>query len=86
MSAECHSSAKAWQDKHKLSAVGLSNPVRTQTGQTSQSSNKADDAQLLLEVENQLIQNGGHWDYSELKMSFQNCDKGRTGFIGNREV
>lgn len=83
---ECHSSAKAWQDKHKLSAVGLSNLVRTQTGQTSQSSNKADDAQLLLEVENQLIQNGGHWDYSELKMSFQNCDKGRTGFIGNREL
>ena len=62
-----------------MSAVGLSNPVRSSTGQSS-------DAELLLEVENQLMQDGGKWDNSELKTSFQNCDRGRTGFIGNKEV
>ena len=84
MFADCHPSANAWQDKGKLSAVGLSNPVHTNTGQ--QTNNKTNDAQLLLEVENQLIQDGGNWDYSELKTSCQNCDRGRTGFIGNKEV
>ena len=84
MFADCHPSANAWQDKGKLSAVGLSNPVRTNTGQ--QTNNKTNDAQLLLEVENQLIQDGGNWDYKELKTSCQNCDRGRTGFIGNKEV
>ena len=71
-----------WQDKSKLSAIGLSNPVRTNTGQSSVQG----DADLLLEVENQLMKDGGNWDYDELKMSFQNCDRGRTGFIGNKEV
>ncbi|XP_073239257.1 echinoderm microtubule-associated protein-like 2 [Porites lutea] len=81
---DCHPSANAWQDKGKLSAVGLSNPVHTNTGQ--QTNNKTNDAQLLLEVENQLIQDGGNWDYNELKTSCQNCDRGRTGFIGNKEM
>lgn len=84
MFADCHPSANGWQDKGKLSAVGLSNPVRTNTGQWT--NNKTNDAQLLLEVENQLIQDGGNWDYNELKTSCQNCDRGRTGFIGNKEV
>ncbi|XP_078356309.1 echinoderm microtubule-associated protein-like 2 isoform X2 [Oculina patagonica] len=80
---DCHSSASAgWQDKRKLSAIGLSNPVRTNTGQSAVQG----DAELLLEVENQLMQDGGNWDYSELKTSFQNCDRGRTGFIGNKEL
>lgn len=56
--------------------------MRVNTGQ----SGVQGDADLLLEVENQLIKNGGNWDYSELKTSFQHCDKGRTGFIGNKEV
>jgi len=70
------------QDKQKLSAAGLSNPVRVNTSQ----SGVQGDAELLLEVENQLIKDGGNWDYSELKTSFQHCDRGRTGFIGNKEV
>lgn len=80
---DCHSSVvTGLQDKQKLSAVGLSNPVRVNTGQ----SGVQGDGDLLLEVENQLIKNGGNWDYSELKTSFQHCDKGRTGFIGNKEL
>lgn len=84
MFTDCHPSANTRQDKGKLSAAGLSNPVHTNTGQ--QANNKTDDAQLLLEVENQLVQDGGNWDYNELKISCQNCDRGRTGFIGNKEV
>lgn len=71
------------QDKQKLSAAGLSNPMRVSTGQQS---GVQGDADLLLEVETQLIKNGGNWDFSELKTSFQHCDRGRTGFIGNKEV
>lgn len=65
-----------------MSATGLSNPVRQNTGQ----SGVQGDAELLLEVENQLIKDGGNWDYSELKTSFEHCDRGRTGFIGTKEV
>lgn len=53
---------------------------------TGQSASNKSDAQLLLEVENQLMQDNESWDYNELKASFQNCDRGRTGFIGNKEV
>ena len=81
---DCHSSvAPGFHDKRKLSAAGLSNPVRVNTGHMS---SVQGDAKLLLEVENQLIKDGGNWDYRELKTSFQNCDRGRTGFIGNQEV
>ena len=56
--------------------------MRVNTGQ----SGVQGDAKLLFEVENQLIKDGGNWDYRELKTSFQYCDRGRTGFIGNQEV
>ena len=85
ISADCHASATRWQDRQKLSAAGLSNPVHTHTGQ---SVNKTTDAQLLLEVENQLMQDGGNWNYNEIKSKFQKYfDKGsRSGLIENREV
>lgn len=64
---------------------GLSNPVRTNA---SQSVNKTTDAQLLLEVENQFMQDEGNWSYNEVKASFQKYfDKGsRSGLIDNKEV
>lgn len=82
---DCHSTATGWQDRQKLSVSGLSNPVRTNT---SQSVDKITDAQLMLEVENQLMQNGGNWNYNELKVSFQKYyDKGsRNGLIDNKEL
>lgn len=85
VSTDCHASATGWQDRRKLSAAGLSNLVRTHTGQ---SFNKTTDAQLLLEVENQLMQDGRNWNYDELKSSFQKYyDKGsRSGLLENREV
>ena len=85
ISADCHATATGWQDRQKLSASGLSNPMRTNTGR---SGNKTTDAELLMEVENQLMQNGGNWNYSELKSSFQKYfDKGsRTGLTDNKEV
>ena len=79
-SADCH-----YKDRQKLSIFGLSNPVRTNTGHRV---DKVTDAQLLLEVENQLMQNGGNWTFNELKASFQKYyEKGaRNGLIDNKEV
>lgn len=77
---DCH-----YKDRQKLSIFGLSNPVRTNTGQRV---DKVTDAQLLLEVENQLMQNGGNWTFNELKASFQKYyEKGaRNGLIDNKEL
>lgn len=49
---DCHAS-EDWQGKSKLSAVGLSNPVLSNSISSARSKN---DAQLLLEVENELMQ------------------------------
>lgn len=68
---DCHAS-EGWQAKTKLSAVGLSNPVLSSTTQSASGKN---DAQLLLEVENELMQDNGSLDSNQLRTSYQNYDK-----------
>lgn len=45
-----------------------------------------DASQLLVEVEHQLIREEKDIDILELETSFNNCDRGRTGLIGHKEV
>ena len=75
-STDCHAS-EGWQAKTKLSAVGLSNPVLSSTTQSASGKN---DAQLLLEVENELMQDNGSLDSNQLRTSYQNYDKVRIYF------